>query len=115
MSDTAATREERFASGMAVLDAMHDDSGHGVIESRLGIEPELRELVTLGLLTALGGTEEQLDVHIDASLIVGLTPEQIIEVFLQSAVYCGLPRALNAVAAARKVFTKHGLLPLSKA
>lgn len=137
MSDTAATREERFASGMAVLDAMHDASGHGVIESladiapelghqivawgygdilsRPGLDPQQRELVTLGLLTAMGGTEAQLEVHIAASLNVGLTPEQIIEVFLQSSVYCGFPRALNAVGAARRVFAEHGLLPLPEA
>ncbi|MFI9488070.1 carboxymuconolactone decarboxylase family protein [Promicromonospora sp. NPDC052451] len=135
MSDNAATRAERFASGMAALDAIHDDAGHGVIDSladiapelghqivawgygdiisRPGLEPQQRQLVTLGILTAMGGSEAQLEVHIDASLNVGLTPEQIIEVFLHSSVYCGFPRALNAVAAARKVFAERGLMPLS--
>ncbi|MCP2266331.1 carboxymuconolactone decarboxylase family protein [Promicromonospora thailandica] len=134
MPNNAATRAERFASGMAALDSIHDDAGHGVIESladiapelghqivawgygdilsRPGLEPQQRQLVTLGILTGMGGSDAQLEVHIGASLNVGLTPQQIIEVFLQSAVYCGFPRALNAVAAARKVFAERGLLPL---
>ena len=69
--------------------------------------------VTLGILTAMGGSEPQLEVHIGASLNVGLTPQQIIEVFLHSSVYCGFPRALNAVAAAKRVFAERGLMPLA--
>ena len=45
----------------------------------------------LGMLTALGGCEPQLEVHINASLNVGLTPQQITEAFLHAAVYCGFP------------------------
>ena len=135
MTENEASRAERFAAGKAVLDAVHDDPGHNVIESLADIAPELghqivawgygdiyarpeleprqRQLVTLGILTALGGSEAQLEVHVDASLNVGLTPQQIIEVFLHSSVYCGFPRALNAVGVARKVFTERGLMPLA--
>lgn len=134
MTENETLRAERFASGQAVLDTVHGDAGHGVIESLADIAPELghqivawgygdiysrpelepqqRQLVTLGMLTALGGAEAQLEVHVDASLNVGLTPQQIIEVFLQGSVYCGIPRALNAVAIAKKVFAERGLLPL---
>ncbi|MEV0891942.1 carboxymuconolactone decarboxylase family protein [Promicromonospora sp. MEB111] len=135
MSENETLRAERFASGKAALDAIHDDAGHGVIESlsdiapelghqivawgygdilsRPGLEPQQRQLVTLGILTAMGGSEPQLEVHIGASLNVGLTPQQIIEVFLHSSVYCGFPRALNAVAAAKRVFAERGLMPLA--
>lgn len=135
MTENDALRAERFASGKEVLDSIHDDPGHGVIDSladiapelghqivawgygdiysRTELEPQQRQLVTLGILTALGGSEAQLEVHVDASLNVGLTPQQIIEVFLHSSVYCGFPRALNAVGAARKVFAERGLLPLN--
>lgn len=135
MTENETLRAERFASGQAVLDSVHGDSGHGVIESlvdiapelghqivawgygdiysRPGLEPQQRQLVTLGILTALGGCEPQLEVHIDASLNVGLTPQQIIETFLHSSVYCGIPRALNSVAVAKKVFTERGLMPLA--
>lgn len=134
MTENETMRAERLASGQAVLDTVHGDSGHSVIDSLADIAPELghqivawgygdiysrpelepqqRQLVTLGILTALGGCEPQLEVHIDASLNVGLTPQQIIEVFLHSSVYSGIPRALNAVGVAKKVFAERGLLPL---
>ncbi|MFD2027644.1 carboxymuconolactone decarboxylase family protein [Promicromonospora aerolata] len=135
MTDDETVRAERFASGQAVLDTVHGDAGHGVIDSLADIAPELghqivawgygdiysrpelppreRQLLTLGMLTALGGCEPQLEVHVEASLKVGLTPQQIIEAFLHSAVYCGIPRALNAVGIAKKVFADRGLLPLA--
>jgi 4-carboxymuconolactone decarboxylase len=65
------------------------------------------------MLTALGGCEAQLAVHINASLNVGLTPGQIVEAFLHASAYWGFPRALNAVFVAKKVFSERNLLPLS--
>ncbi|PFG18081.1 4-carboxymuconolactone decarboxylase [Propionicimonas paludicola] len=108
-------------AGVKVIDALGDISpelahqvvawGFGEIYSRPGLEPRDRQLVTLGMLTALGGCEPQLEVHINASLNVGLTPQQIVEALLHSAVYCGFPRALNATFIAKKVFAERGLLP----
>jgi 4-carboxymuconolactone decarboxylase len=69
--------------------------------------------VTLGALTALGGCEPQLEVHINAALNVGLVPAQIVEALLHSAVYCGMPRALNATLVAKKVFAERNLLPVN--
>jgi 4-carboxymuconolactone decarboxylase len=86
--------------------------GFGEIYARAVLEPRDRQLVTLGMLTALGGCEPQLEVHINASLNVGLTTEQIVEALLHSAVYCGFPRAVNATFTAKKVFTERGLLPV---
>lgn len=130
----ATTRTERYEHGLAVLDAVDGTAGVNVINalsdispelghqvvawgfgeiySRPGLEPRDRQLVTLGMLTALGGCEPQLDVHINAALNVGLSPQQIIEALLHSAVYCGFPRALNATFAAKKVFAERGLLPI---
>ena len=135
MTETDTLRDERFAAGRQVLDAIDGEAGAKVIDALADIAPELghqivawgfgdiyarpdlqpreRQLVTLGMLTALGGCEPQLEVHIGASLNVGLTPHQIIEAFLHASVYCGFPRALNAVTVARKVFTARGLLPLA--
>ena len=111
------------AAGAAVIDALKDISpelghqvvswGFGEIYSRPELEPRDRQLVTLGMLTALGGCEPQLEVHINAALNVGLRPEQIIEAFLHSAPYCGFPRALNATFTAKKVFAERGLLPVA--
>lgn len=128
-------RQQRFEHGKKVLDAIDGAAGANVIDalddispelghqvvawafgeiySRPGLEPRDRQLVTLGMLTALGGCEPQLDVHINAALNVGLTPQQIIEALLHSAVYCGFPRALNATFTAKKVFAERGLLPVA--
>lgn len=133
MTDTTA-RQQRFdhgkrvldaidgAAGAQVIDALGDISpelahqvvawGFGDIYSRPGLDPRDRQLVTLGMLTALGGCEPQLEVHIGAALNVGLTPEQIVEALLHTAVYCGFPRALNATFTAKKVFAERGLLPV---
>ena len=65
------------------------------------------------MLTALGGCEPQLEVHINAAVHVGLTPQEIVEALLHSAVYCGMPKARNATFVAKKVFTERGLLPVT--
>ncbi|WP_312976602.1 carboxymuconolactone decarboxylase family protein [Corynebacterium sp.] len=83
--------------------------GFGEIYARPGLAPRDRQLVTLGMLTALGGCEPQLEVHVNAALNVGLSSEEIIEALLHSAVYCGFPRALNATAVAKNVFAERGL------
>lgn len=83
----------------------------GDIYSRPGLDARSRQLVTLGVLVALGGCEPQLKVHVGASLNVGLTPDEIIEVMLHAAVYAGFPRALNATFAAKDVFENRGVGP----
>ena len=130
--DSAKDRRERFDHGMAVLSSIDGESGQKVIDSLADISPELghqvvawafgemynrpqlaprdRQLVTLGMLTALGGCEPQLDVHINAALNVGLKPDEIVEALLHAAVYCGMPKSLNATFVAKKVFTERGML-----
>ncbi|MEV4630024.1 carboxymuconolactone decarboxylase family protein [Micromonospora sp. NPDC049523] len=137
MTDSTAaaeTRQDRFERGIRVLTEIDGEVGQKVIDSLADVSPELghqvvawafgdmyrrpglaprdRQLVTLGMLTALGGCEPQLEVHVNASLNVGLTPEEIVEALLHSAVYCGMPRALNATAVAKKVFAERDLLPV---
>lgn len=88
--------------------------GFGDIYSRPGLDPKQRQLVTLGILTALGGCEPQLEVHIRTSLNVGLSPTEIIETFTHAAGYAGFPRALNAITTAKKIFTERNLLPVNQ-
>lgn len=112
-------------AGRAVLDALADVApamGHhiaafafGDVYDRPGLDPRSRQLVTLGVLTALGGCEAQLKVHIGASLNVGLSAEEIVETILHASVYCGFPRALNAVFVARGVFAERGVTPVDSA
>jgi 4-carboxymuconolactone decarboxylase len=102
-------------AGQAVIDALAGISpalGHhvaafafGDIYDRPALDPRSRQLVTIGVLTALGGCEPQLKVHIGAALNVGLTREEIVEAILHASVYCGFPRALNATFAARDAFS----------
>lgn len=87
--------------------------GFGDVYARPGLTPAQRQLVTLGMLTALGGCEPQLDVHINASLNVGLTPSEIVEAMVHAAVYCGFPKALNAIFVAKRVFAERELLPMA--
>jgi len=65
------------------------------------------------MLTALGGCEAQLEVHVNASLNVGLTPTEIVEAITHTAVYCGFPKALNAIFIAKRVFAERDLLPVT--
>ena len=48
--------------------------------------------------------------HIHGALNVGVTPEQIVEVIIQMAVYAGFPAALNGMGVAKAVFAERGLL-----
>lgn len=63
-----------------------------------------RELITLAALAAQGGCEKQLRVHIQASLNVGLTKDEIIETFIHCICYLGFPKVLNAIFVAKEVF-----------
>lgn len=84
----------------------------GDIYTRKGLTAEERELITLSSLLTAGGCEPQLKVHIGGALNVGISPEKIIEVFLQCIPYTGFPKVLNAVSAARNVFIERKIMPL---
>lgn len=110
------------AGGQRVIDALADIApalayhvvayGFGDVYSRPGLTPAQRQLVTLGMLTALGGCEPQLEVHVNAALNVGLSSVEIVEALTHAAVYCGFPKALNAIFVAKRVFDERDLLPV---
>jgi 4-carboxymuconolactone decarboxylase len=79
----------------------------GEIWSRPGLDRRTRSAVTLTALVALNKPEE-LAMHVRAALRNGLTPDEIKEVLLQSAIYCGVPAANSAFAIAQEVLTEHG-------
>ena len=74
----------------------------GEIWTRPGLDRRTRSAMTLTALIALGRFEE-LRMHVRAALRNGLTQEEIKEVLLQSAIYCGLPAANTAFAVAQEV------------
>ena len=78
----------------------------GEIWSRPGLDRKTRSCVTLAVLVALGKLEE-LEMHVRAALRNGLTKDEIGEVLLHSAIYCGLPAANAAFAVAQRVLADH--------
>lgn len=80
----------------------------GEIWSRPGLARRDRSLLNLAMLTALNRPHE-LRVHLRGALNNGLSKDEIKEVFLQAAVYCGAPAALDSVRVAREVFAEMGV------
>ena len=74
----------------------------GEIWSRPGLDRRTRSLVTIAALVALG-REHELELHVRAALRNGVTPDELKEVLLQCAVYCGVPAANGAFAIAQRV------------
>jgi 4-carboxymuconolactone decarboxylase len=74
----------------------------GEIWTRPGLDRKTRSCITLATLVA-GGRTEELALHVRAALRNGLTPEEIKEVLLHCAVYCGVPAANSAFAVAQRV------------
>ncbi len=74
----------------------------GEVWSRPGLARRDRSIATLAALVALGA-EHELAMHVRAALRNGLTPTEIGEVLLHTAVYAGMPRANRAFAVARQV------------
>jgi 4-carboxymuconolactone decarboxylase len=74
----------------------------GEIWSRPGLPRKTRSMITLAMMVALNRAEE-FRLHIRAALNNGLTPDEIKEVLLQTAVYCGVPAANNAFHIAKEI------------
>ena len=74
----------------------------GDVWNRPGLDRRTRSMITLAALTALSA-EGELEMHVRAALRHGLTPEEISEVLLHTAVYAGLPAANAAFAIAQRV------------
>lgn len=74
----------------------------GGIWTREGLDRRSRSIVTLTALVA-GGHLDELELHLRAALTNGLTRAEIVEVLLQTAVYCGVPAANSAFKVASRV------------
>ena len=77
----------------------------GEIWTRPGLDRRMRSAVTLTALVAHGHLAE-LELHLRAALRNGLTREEIVEVLLQTAIYCGVPAANSAFGVARRVLAE---------
>ena len=74
----------------------------GEIWDRPGLPRQTRSLITLAMLVALNRGDE-LRLHIQAALRNGVSAEEIQEVFLQCAIYCGVPAANTAFHLAEEI------------
>ena len=78
----------------------------GAVWTRPGLERRDRSLVNLGMIAALNRPHE-LKLHVRGALANGVTEEEIREVLLQAAIYCGVPASIDAFRVAREVLDEH--------
>ena len=73
------------------------------IWNRPGLDRKTRSIVNLAMITALNRPHE-LKLHIKGAINNGLTKDEIREIFLQTAIYCGVPAAIDSFRNAKEVF-----------
>jgi 4-carboxymuconolactone decarboxylase len=75
----------------------------GEIWTRPGLDRKTRSMLNLAMLTALNRPHE-VRLHLEGALNNGVSRDEIQEVLLQAAIYCGIPAALDSFKLAREVF-----------
>ena len=78
------------------------------IWNRPGLDRRTRSIMNLCMITALNRPNE-LKLHVRGAINNGLTKEEIKEVFLQTAIYCGVPAAIDSFRNAKEVFKEMGI------
>lgn len=100
--DRANTRKTSFTEDFQDLITRY---AWGEIWTRPGLDRRTRSCITMTALVALGHLDE-LKMHVRAALRNGVTEDEIKEVLLQSAIYCGVPAANSAFAIAQSVLAE---------
>lgn len=128
-SQKQVTEDTRFDEGLKVqksifgdiIDQMHKNAPanqkhiqnylsafcFGDIYTRSGLDLKTRELLTLCILSALGGCENQVRSHVSGNLSVGNDKTTLIEAVTQCLPYIGFPRTLNALACINEVIPEN--------
>jgi len=78
------------------------------IWNRPGLDRRTRSIINLSMLTALNRPHE-LKLHVRGAINNGLSKEEISEIFLQTAIYCGVPAAIDSFRGAKEVFKEMGI------
>ena len=81
----------------------------GAVWSRPGLDRKVRSLLNIVMLTALGRRHE-LEVHVRGAVTNGVSATEIQEALLQTAIYCGVPAAMEAMRTAESELTALGLI-----
>jgi 4-carboxymuconolactone decarboxylase len=80
----------------------------GEVWGRPGLDRKTRSMLNLAMLSALNRPHE-IKLHVRGALANGLTKDEIKEIFLQVAIYCGVPAAVDSFRIAREVFKEMGV------
>ncbi len=96
----AAASTDEF---MATIQQFLTENAWGTVWTREGLDRKTRSMLNLAMLTALNRPNE-LKLHIKGALNNGVTKEEMREIFLQAAVYCGAPAGLDSFKIAQQVF-----------
>jgi 4-carboxymuconolactone decarboxylase len=102
--DRALGRQDDFS---APFQQFLTDYAWGAVWSRPGLDRRTRSCITVALLAALRARDE-LATHIRGALRNGVTPDELREVLLQTAIYAGVPAANTAFAVAQPILAEEG-------
>ena len=80
----------------------------GEIWARPGLDRKTRSIVTLSMLTG-ANRPNQIRAHVRGAISNGVSKAEIQEIFLQAAIYCGVPAAVDSFRIAREVFKEMGI------
>ncbi len=78
----------------------------GAVWSREGLPPKIRSMLNLAMIATLNRPHE-LRTHVGGALTNGVTREEIREIFMQVAVYAGVPAAVDSFRVAREAFAEY--------
>ncbi len=110
MGDEYMVRREKVKNGFNdVMQEYADEVCFGRVWARDGIDRKLRSILTIAMMVALN-RPTQVRLHVEGALNNGTTPDEIKEILLHAAVYCGLPAAGEAFKVAEEVLKARGLL-----
>jgi 4-carboxymuconolactone decarboxylase len=107
--DYARHRASTFSDFNRPLRLLASEVAWGQVWARDGLEPRVRSLLCLAMLTALNRPHE-LDMHLRGAINNSCTVTEIREAILQTAVYCGFPAAVSAFRQAEAFLLENGHL-----
>jgi 4-carboxymuconolactone decarboxylase len=97
---------ENAIKPMGDLGRLITEFAFGDVYTRPGLAVRERQMLTVGMLSAMGGREAQLKVHLNSALNLGITQREIEEIIIQSALYGGFPAAMSAMACFNQVLSE---------
>jgi 4-carboxymuconolactone decarboxylase len=104
-----ARRDESRSSFSATIQDYSDEVCFGTVWSRPGIDRKQRSILNIAMLVALNRIP-QLRTHIEGAINNGCTVEELREILLHTAVYAGLPAAVEGFKVAEEVLRAKGML-----